>query len=68
MPGNPNQAAEPEAPSVRAGRFTNAEDHSEPSASAPCWTAPSAALDGRSNLVVGRPSGTCKGEDDGAEY
>ena len=22
MPGNPNQTAEPEAPSVRAGRFT----------------------------------------------
>ncbi len=25
MPGNPNQAAEPEAPSVRAGRFTTGE-------------------------------------------
>ena len=23
MPGNPNQAAEPEAPSARAGRFTD---------------------------------------------
>ncbi len=25
MPGNPNQAAEPEAPSARAGRFTSGD-------------------------------------------